>query len=116
MIKQSELRIGNYVSEYNKHVVVTENTFKNWSNLNLQHFFNPIPLTEELISNICLNENKVMGMYRLQATDNYCISFSIDNDMIYIGDDIEIKISDTPMHKLQNLYFALTGEELPIKN
>lgn len=73
-----------------------------------------IELTEKLISKICFNINKTLGLYRLQCTNDFSISFSLDNDMIYIGDDIEIRISQTPLHRLQNLYFALTGKELEV--
>ena len=69
-------------------------------------------LIEELISEICFNENKVMGMYRLQITDNYAMSFSLDNDMIYIGDDIEIRISETSFNRLRTIYEGLSGKEL----
>jgi hypothetical protein len=86
---------------------------KDFSNENYRNF-DIVPLTEELISNICFNENKVMGMYRLEATDDYSISFSLDNDMIYIGDDIEIRISETPLHRFQNIYFSLTARELTV--
>jgi len=69
-------------------------------------------LNEELISEICFNENKVMGMYRLQVTDDYVMSFSLDNDMIYIGDDIEIRISETSFNRFKTIYEGLSGKEL----
>ena len=69
-------------------------------------------LNEELISEICFNENKVMGMYRLQITDDYVMAFSLDNDMIYIGDDIEIRISETSFNRLRTIYEGLSGKEL----
>jgi hypothetical protein len=76
----------------------------------------PIPLTEKLISQICFNENKVTGLYRLEASGDYHISVSLDNDMIYIGDDVEIRISETPLHRLQNIYFDLTQRELDVQH
>lgn len=124
----NELRIGNYV--YFKHCDYKLNvprkinyTLKpnlvglervSVNSIEYNHI-EGIPLTESLISEICFNENKVMGMYRLQLTDDYTIAFSLDNDMIYIGDDIEIRISKTPLHRLQNLYLALSGKELPLE-
>ena len=77
--------------------------------------FKPVPLTEELISLICGELNSEVGLYRIGMTDEYVVSFSLDNDMIYLGDDIEIRISETPLHRLQNIYSALTGEELKIQ-
>jgi hypothetical protein len=116
------LQIGNFiyfgksickVVEIQKTCFYVENgegeEFKStWADLSL------IKLTEEIISKICFNENKVMGMYRLQATDDYTIAFSLDNDMIYIGDDIEIRISETPLHRFQNIFHSLTGRELTV--
>ena len=53
-----------------------------------------------------------MGMYRLQITDDYVMAFSLDNDMIYIGDDIEIRISETSFNRLRTIYEGLSGKEL----
>ena len=69
-------------------------------------------LNEELISEMCFNEKKVMGMYRLKITDDYVMAFSLDNDMIYIGDDIEIRISETSFNRLRTIYEGLSGKEL----
>ncbi len=114
----NELRIGNLVykcypdGKETSEVISVSKSFVNGFGISA---IEPIPLTESLISEICFNENKVMGMYRLQLTDDYTIAFSLDNDMIYIGDDIEIRISKTPLHRLQNLYLALSGKELPLE-
>lgn len=118
----SGLQIGNYISfgesickviEIQKDYFYVENEdgeeLKNtWADLSL------IKLTEEIISKICFNENKVMGMYRLQANDDYSISFDLDNDLIYIGDDIEFRISETPLHRFQNIFHSLTGRNLTV--
>lgn len=114
VISLSELRIGNYYywnAEGKNYLMKVD--AKDFSNENYRNF-DIVPLTEELISNICFNENKVIGMYRLEATEDYSISFSLDNDMIYIGDDIEIRISETPLHRFQNIYFSLTARELTV--
>ena len=92
-MKANELRIGNWV---------------NWGQdfqLDLgsltQHYYNdvlqPIPLTAEWVKRFGLNQSNLVGG-------------------IYTDGDLYITV-DMPkyVHQLQNLYFALTGEELTIK-
>ncbi len=118
VIFPNELRLGNKILDKNdKQIVVTGITDitlysdEHFKSGQLIEWCRGIRLSEEIISEICLNENKVMGMYRLNATDDYCISFSLDNDLIYIGDDIEIRISETPLHRFQNIFHSLTGRK-----
>ena len=122
VILPNELRIGNLlyfenakckVVEIQKECFYVENE-KGTELKNTTSDLNPIKMTESIISEICFNENKVMGLYRLDATSDFSIAFSLDNDMIYIGDDIEIIISKTPLHIFQNIYFFLTGSELTV--
>lgn len=121
VLLSTELRIGNKVLDKNNKVItitgITDITLfsdDHFKSGQLIEWCKGIKLNEELISKICFNENKAMGMYRLDATDDYSISFSLDNDMIYIGDDIEIRISETPLHRFQNIYFDLTARELTV--
>ena len=121
VILPNELRLGNKIlDKKNNSIVVTGITDitvfsdEHFKSGQLIEWCKGIKLNEDLISEICFNENKVMGMYRLDATDDYSIYFSLDNDMIYIGDDIEIIISKTPLHIFQNIYFFLTGIELTV--
>ena len=116
-----ELRLGNKIlDKNNKPIIITGITDitvfsdEHFKSGQLIEWCKGIKLNEDLISEICFNENKVMGMYRLDANDDYSISFALDNDMIYIGDDIEIRISETPLHRFQNIYFSLTGRELTV--
>ena len=122
VILPNELRLGNLlyfgnakckVVEIQKECFYVENE-KGTELKNTTSDLNPIKMTESIISEICFNENKVMGLYRLDATSDFSIAFSLDNDMIYIGDDIEIIISKTPLHIFQNIYFFLTGSELTV--
>jgi hypothetical protein len=118
----NELRIGNYVkfcSEYCKVIEIQKDCFYA-ENKDKEEFKNnttqldPIPLNESIISTLCGELNKFSGDYRLQVTDDYSMSFSLDNDMIYVGDLIELRISETPVHRLQNLYLVLSGKELTL--
>ena len=122
VILPNELRIGNLLYFGNSKCKVVEiqkecfyvETKKGIEIKNTTSDLKPIKMTESIISEICFNESKVMGLYRLDATSDFSISFSLDNDMIYIGEDIEIIISKTPLHMFQNIYFFLTGSELTV--
>ena len=122
VIFTNELRIGNLLYFGNTKCKVVEiqkecfyvETEKGIELKNTTSDLKPIKITENIISEICFNESKIMGLYRLDATSDFSIAFSLDNDMIYIGDDIEIRISKIPLHIFQNIYFFLTGSELTV--
>lgn len=125
MIQANELRIGNYVlSGRNTKMkidgFINDSIFMNVKDEKVSYilekinYLKPIKLTEFLISEICKNINGICGDYQVKINDDYSMYFDLDGDMIYISKDIEIKISETPLHRLQNLYFALTGAELTV--
>ena len=120
--KANELRIGNYLNGKQGHVIITEirenNIVKiqdNTSSFYVGTCLEPIQLTEEwlfkfgflkdLENDIFLNINAYAFLYwqnnRVELLDDY------NNFMISHCDYV---------HQLQNLYFALTGEELSLKN
>jgi len=71
--------------------------------------FEPIPLTEEWLERFGFEEDDSVGwLKRFDKSD----SFFIDLSFMYWGEN-SVKL--THVHQLQNLYFALTGEELTIK-
>lgn len=117
----SELRIGNFVqhkcgahykiSAYDI-VDVADGTF----------YIKPIPLTEEWLLRLgFIKPDRYMsGGFMIDGYEdgffvssgfNFCQFCLIDQmvDTRYISDNIKY------VHQLQNLYFALTGEELTIK-
>lgn len=114
-----ELRIGNYVFEYEDDELTNidcweferarlENT------PNEMNWLYPIPLTEEWLLKFGL---------KLNDCDNYETEYTYRLNMPFIVLDREdgYYYIDAPnmrleyVHQLQNLYFALTGEELNIK-
>ena len=124
-MKANELRSGNYVlSSINTKMKIdgfmNDSIFMNVEDERVRfilekiNYLQPIKLTEKIISEICGELNELSGDYRIQVTDDYSMSFAMDNDMIYIGDLIEIRISETPLHRLQNLYLDLAGRELTV--
>lgn len=117
---QSELRLGNWVCYRDKRNLQVSNLgdfFQTVNSLTLQDGsddisdYTPIPLTPEILVKA--------GFVKANTTDNYIIfingiAFGIsangDVDMDYM--EFEEVCNIKYLHTLQNLYFALTGEEL----
>lgn len=93
-MKQQELRIGNWVNPEHPYQI-DANTFQNVLNDSLDE--NAIPLTEEWLLKF-----GVESIYDFKI-------YNDDGDVFYYAVGCEY------VHQLQNLYFALTGEELEIK-
>ena len=114
MIKANELRIGNYFfdSDGNEKKI-------NYSDLVSLEItclhYNPIPLTPGKLERCSFNFDEVQ--INILGHD---YEFVFDKDGLkygYHGEDGFIRETRQPMlylHQLQNLYFALTGEELEI--
>ena len=130
-MKANELRIGNWIIEdetiYSYGISKTKrqislNDFRvsddNWSDL--WDMFKPIPLTEEILLKCGFgksdehemghNYNETFGFYY----DYHFKRFRLEcDDGIKHGAEMSLDIQF--LHQLQNLYFALTNEELEIK-
>lgn len=117
-IKPNELRIGNYI-KHGGAVVIVEEVLKEGAMVkflpnqtgNMFDGMKPIPITEEWLIRfgfkIRSNPNNPDNSF---FWDNGEVKM-IQSDKLYCSDivsTIEIK----HVHQLQNLYFALTGEEL----
>ena len=115
-MKANELRLGNFVYDEADmlvpiHIVHIEEDNTSW--------LRPIPLTKEWLLKFGFEEPK--------HTPIYSIEIKFDSDFIdYLDYNLEEKtvslsydfcgINCFYVHQLQNLYFALTGEELPLKD
>ena len=129
----NELRIGNLV--YNKHGEVHEighNCFNRFRNLIMEgnpSGFQPIPLTEDLLLAAGVkkhphNSNDFMLEIPQEDDFYFYIVFHISNEgnisVILEGNGYYDSSGELELprlkyfHQLQNLYFALTGEELTI--
>ena len=123
MIEAKELRIGDFVHHTmmtNVHIgkvlsiqekiikvktdkmTVSVKTLKNGEVLQVE----PIPITEEWL--IKLGFESVQEFIACLQSNIFEVSFRLDEFTVN-------QIMSLPIHKLQNLYFALTGEELTIE-
>jgi len=115
-MKANELRLGNYLDsagELTKVVEIQEDVFytqcdekinykSKWAELK------PIPLTEEWLIKFGFVKDKT------EITLYYKEDFEIQLPMYFKWNESHLK-TIKHVHSLQNLYFALTGEELKIK-
>ena len=122
MIKANELRIGNYLQGdplsiprlqmyHNGITAITGFGISAIENGNITSL-KPIPLTIEILKN-CGFVNR----FDIYYTINNIISFTSFEGSIaesFICGDAKIKCKIKYLHQLQNLFFALTNEELKI--
>jgi len=126
-MKASELMIGNWVNFAEENVLfqiveidsegltVENKSDKTWIELET---FEPIPLTEEWLAKFGFVKSEEKFNYFERVTyNNYTleankriISFSIDKYKCLDCSHDHVKY----VHQLQNLYFALTGEQLKL--
>jgi hypothetical protein len=130
-MKASELRIGNWV--YITHLLFykqeTEVNIHNLMYLSgeikepIEFEIEPIPLTEEWILKFGFQQTDpkkfIGGLYTRKKTDGFYGFYINKETMSYCTFDYEGTIEDIIkieyVHQLQNIYFALTNEELAIK-
>ena len=133
MIQANELRIGNLVSFEGMAETIasihSDNTVRLRDKVGKEHgcfytsLIKPVPLTEEWLLKMGFLKIKNKGLqkdeypYAYTKTlhfwlaqrdyiDRFCVYYkNTSTNYVYIG----------YLHQLQNLYFALTGEELTIK-
>lgn len=124
-MKATELRIGNLlkVGEFYWHVdsIVNNGQFEVYfkENDNYSHWLNaePIPLTKEWLFALGFNvfESMSDGSETIYKEDlGYRVSYYKTNFFFGMSYD-DYNVTLLYVHQLQNLYFALTGEELTVK-
>jgi hypothetical protein len=115
-MKANELRIGNWIESKGKQIEVTCVDILNYWNTEC-YGVEPIPLTEEWLIKFGVN----VGFLDF---DSPKLTMSVNLDAKNGGyNELQIATSGTSdliiecnyVHQLQNLYFALTGEELTLK-
>jgi hypothetical protein len=99
-MKANELRLNNYVYDNESQDVIQ---IERGEHIEYISLYDPIPLTEEWLLKFGLMSIKTeLGLWN-------------NGDAIYFNYGLEKSIQLKYVHQLQNLYFALTGEELEIK-
>lgn len=109
MIKPQELRIGNKVLRNGIIVSVDNQTF--WDVEKYPDQYKPIELTEEWLLKFGFTRQPwglVIGSLLFKDKNHECKELTLE-----IGNGFRTTVKY--VHQLQNLYFALTGEELTIK-
>jgi hypothetical protein len=117
-MKASELRLGNLIYNKQGNIVYVNTNHLTLLLYGIENEFNPIPLTEEWllkfgfeINRQTKEENNIWRCYSEEGffeVEQIGSSFFLDDNHCY-GTKINY------VHQLQNLYFALTGEELVVK-
>ena len=117
-MKASELRIGNLVDLGNRIAKISEIYHTACTVLDLEETQDtiedyertkPIPLTEEWLLKFGFDRN-IVEDYPIFQNQVLMIEYYEACSDVYVSD--YCKISTKYVHQLQNLYFALTGEEL----
>jgi hypothetical protein len=119
-----EIRIGNYFeinTEGQPCPDRLENGIHQWDNwydyyefgFN-ENIFRPIPLTEEWLERFGFDRNELKGRrcYTILYDDRCAFFLYEANGFFYVEQSGVSSNSFKHVHSLQNLYFALTGEEL----
>jgi hypothetical protein len=126
-MKANELRIGNWVNTFETESkivperiteIICTDEIHLVNNCRLE-FYLPILLTPEILEKAGFT--KQYDKFVIKDSDGHDLEFEgIDEDGIlqpypyYTGANISEKAKPKYLHQLQNLYFALTGEELSI--
>lgn len=112
---KNELRIGNYVTCEGKVIELRSRDIYHFDKSGLK--LKPIPLTKQWLLDFGFRECE--GGLSIKLNDDIILDWdsttgtwmSVDD---YINSMIDLSEKCNHVHQLQNLYFALTGEELKL--
>lgn len=108
MIDIKEIRIGNIIRDGKDsfHSITDADIYDEIGSSEVFKYYNPIPLTPEILEACGSLSPYVISKY---SKEYYSLFFDSVAACNVVG-EVELK----SLHQLQNLYFALTGEELMI--
>ncbi|WP_462250479.1 hypothetical protein [Ekhidna sp.] len=119
-MKPQELRIGNWVYRKGDN----ENMYEaDWITIKEAHNYRPIPITEEWLEKFGLVIEDIASLsdcFHWQIDERWKVFIATDYGnkglALFLGDEAPIFSAKCEyIHQLQNLYYALTGEELKMK-
>lgn len=109
-MKASELRIGNYVKTNHDFVIKSYSAEGLYNIVKRIDEYKPIPLTEEWLLKFGLKQsNTDKKRFYILGTDIYIFN---ESKIFFNAGSSNLSIQLYYVHQLQNLYFALTNEEL----
>ena len=128
-MKATDLRIGNWFRYQTKigydYDIFDTKYIQDLVNDPQDDFFEPIPLTEDILlkcgfSVITENEDETHNYWNKEKdcsvdVETFLLTNKIEKGFKYRVHERKRTKSIIYLHQLQNLYFALTGEELTIK-
>jgi len=111
---KNELRIGNWVLIHRTEIQMLEGDFSFRDD-----FFSPIPLNDKWLLNFGFEVDDINWEY-WKELDKFSLMYDARSCVVYINDGYGYEGASIPntikyVHQLQNLYFALTNEELTLK-
>jgi len=113
-VSANELRIGNLVFLSSKQKEYEISSGHDIEEIEDGLDAEPIPLTEEWLQKTGLEKTSILYQKGKFAIKAWKVGVDIEW-VIFWGDHVILYVKDYHVHQLQNLYFALTGEELTFK-
>ena len=118
-MKDSDLRVGNYYLQYGNYHKVCYEVIERLSKSDInQVWCEPIPLSDEILQKCCFEQivykrkGCLEDVYKYVEDGKPCIFVNLNEGVLSVDFYKGLKIKY--LHQLQNLYFALTHEELTV--
>lgn len=114
MVNANELRIGNWINLQDSPIKVNGHALWNMEQGLLNGSYSPIILTPEILSKAKFehyHDNPRLEVFYVNRQWYYPFFINMSRGLTYWYDE-NLKLGS--LHQLQNLFFALTGEELEI--
>ena len=115
-MKTTDLRLGNYIDKYGKPIKVDFGILQKIENGSV--IYKPIPLTEEYLLKFGFMVLEDEGDVKHYCKYKYDITWHDGNDFYFgirdLNGSIYSLIQIFTVHQLQNLFYAIVGDELTL--